>query len=217
MRIILIPGLGYDHQIFQNLDLTGFEVEYLNWIEPKKGEKIHEYSQRLFSNVKKSTEKTILIGHSLGGIVSQEIASVHQIEKIILLSSIKSRKELSLWFKLVKPLRLDIFFTKGICVKTIKFWGKSHGFETDSEKELFKNMIGKQSNNYLQWALRELSSWKGVKITNQTEIIHIHGTNDKTLPYKLVYKPDFTIENGSHICVFKKADEITELIKNVVK
>ena len=217
MKIVMIPGLGYDCRIFDNLNLSPFNVQCLNWIEPKDGEKIHDYSQRLFSKVEDHYEKTILIGHSLGGIVSQEIASVNQIEKIILISSIKSRKELPLSFKLVKPLLLDKFFTKEICIKTVDFWGKSHGFESKSEKDLFKSMVGKQTNFYLQWALRELSSWNAPKTLTKTDIIHIHGTKDKTLPYKLVKKPDFTIENGSHICIIKKAETISRLIKNALQ
>jgi len=213
MRILLIPGLGYDCRIFDNLELSNFSVEKLHWIAPKPKEKLHDYSQRLFATSTSSSEKTILIGHSLGGIVAQEIASVHSIEKIILISSIKSRKELSLSFKLIKPFRFDIFFTKQISIKTVKFWGKSHGFETLEEKELFKSMVGKHSNRYLQWALRSLSSWYEPKNLSQTEIIHIHGTDDKTLPYKLVEKPDYTIKNGTHICVLKKAEEVSRLIK----
>ncbi|MBC8756447.1 alpha/beta hydrolase [Kordia sp. YSTF-M3] len=216
MKIILIPGLAFDCRIFENLDLSGYEVEHLNWIEPKTNEKIHEYSQRLFSKIEPSSEKVTLIGHSLGGIVSQEIASAHNIEKVILISSIQSRKELPFSFKLVKPLRLDVFFTKGLCVKTVRFWGKGHGFETENEQNLFKSMVGNQTNRYLQWALRELSTWHEPTIPAETEIIHIHGTNDKTLPYKLVKKTDFTIENGTHICVLKRAAEISALIKNVL-
>lgn len=215
MRIILIPGLGYDDRIFHNLDLAGFEIEYLNWIEPLKNEHIHEYSQRLFATAKPSSQKTILIGHSLGGVVSQEIASVNQIEKIILISSITSRKELPFTFKIVKPLRLDLFFTKGICTKSIKFWGKSHGFNAETT-ELFKSMIGKQTNSYLQWAFRALSSWAAPKIPTTTKIIRIHGTNDKTLPYKLISKPDLIIKKGSHICVINEADKISEFIKNTL-
>jgi len=216
MRIILIPGLGYDCRIFENLDLTSYEFEYLNWIEPKTKETINDYAQRLFSNASKSSKKTILIGHSLGGIISQEIASVHPIEKIILISSIKSRKELPLSFKIIKPLRLDKFFTKEISIKTVNFWGKNHGFETNEEKDLFKSMVGKHSNNYLQWALRALSSWQESKILSKTETIHIHGANDKTLPYRLVKQPNFTIENGSHICVLKRSEEISKLIHNSI-
>ncbi|WP_430412642.1 alpha/beta fold hydrolase [Kordia sp.] len=216
MRIILIPGLGYDDRIFHNLNLSEFEIEYLNWIEPLANEHIHDYAQRLFATAKPSSEKTILIGHSLGGIISQEIASIQPIEKIILVSSIKSRKELPLSFKIVKPLRLDRFFTKGICVKSIRFWGKSHGFNAETTK-LFKSMIGKQTNSYLQWAFRVLSSWNEPNVPTSTKIVRIHGTNDKTLPYKLVRKPDLSIENGSHICVITEAEKISEFIKKSIQ
>ncbi len=216
MKLILIPGLGYDCRIFDNLNLSEFNVECLNWIAPKPNEKIHDYSQRLFSENTNSNEKIILIGHSLGGIVSQEIASVHNIEKIILISSIKSRKELPLSFKLVKPFGLAKLFTKEISIKTIKFWGKSHGFETKDEKELFKSMVSKQTNMYLQWALKALSSWHEPIIAHQTAIVHIHGTKDKTLPYTLVKNPDFTIDGGSHICVLKNAERISGLIMNEI-
>lgn len=216
MRIVFIPGLGYTNRIFENLELSSFTIEYLNWIEPKTNEKINQYALRLFSTIKRSSEKTILIGHSLGGIVSQEIASAHQIEKIILLSSIKSRKELPLYFKLTQPLRLHKLFTRALCLKTVRYWGKGHGFETESEKELFKSMVGKQTNGYLQWALAALSTWHEPKVPSQTEIVQIHGTNDRTLPYRLVSAPDFTIENGTHICVHKKGEMISELIKKIV-
>lgn len=217
MKIVLIPGLGYDSRIFDNLNLSNFKVQYLNWIEPKTNEKIHDYSKRLYSDVDNSSEDIILIGHSLGGIVSQEIASVNQIKKIILISSIKSRKELPLSFKLVRPLMLDKFFTKQITIKTLRFWGKGHGFDNETDKNLFRSMVGKQTNVYLQWALRELSSWHEPKIKSETKIVHIHGTNDKTLPYKLVNNPDFTVDNGSHICVLKKSEEVSEMIKTILQ
>lgn len=216
MRIILIPGLGYDDRIFHKLNLADYEVEYLNWIEPLKNEHIHDYAQRLFATITTSSKKTILIGHSLGGIVSQEIASVQPIEKIILVSSIQSRKELPLSFKIVKPLHVDRFFTKEICIQSIKFWGKSHGFDTETTN-LFKSMLKKQTNSYLQWALKALSSWKEPVVPSSTEIIRIHGTNDKTLPYKLISKPDLIIENGSHICVINEAEKISEFIKNTIQ
>lgn len=216
MRLILVPGLGYDDRIFHNLNLDNYKIEYLNWIEPQKNEHIHDYSKRMFDTVNISTEKTILIGHSLGGIVSQEIASVHQIEKIILISSIRSRKELPFSFKIVKPLGLYKFFTKQICIKSLPFWAKQHGFNEETKK-LFKSMIRKQTNSYLQWALKALSSWKEPIIPDTTNIIRIHGTNDKTLPYKLIHKPDVTIKNGSHICVIDEAEKISDFIKRTIQ
>lgn len=217
MRIVFIPGLGYNHRIFENLKLPGFTIEYLNWIEPKENEKLHQYAQRLFSRIQKSSEQLVLIGHSLGGMVSQEIASVHQIEKVILISSIKSRKELPLYFKITKPLRLHKLFTRELCLRTVRYWGNGHGFETENEIELFKSMVGKQSNSYLQWALGELSTWHEPKVPSQTAIVQIHGTNDRTLPYRLVHEPTFTIKKGTHICVHKKSEMISEFIKKVLE
>ncbi|MFK7904813.1 MAG: alpha/beta fold hydrolase [Chitinophagales bacterium] len=212
MKVFLIPGLGYNHQIFENLDLSVFDTAYINWIEPEPNEKIHEYSKRIFRQVENTDEEITLIGHSLGGIVAQEIASVRKIDRIILISSIKSRKEMPLSFKMVRPFHLDKLFTKERSIKTVKFWGKSHGFQTIKEKELFKSMVGKQTNKYLQWALRELSSWQEPNIPRATKLIQIHGTNDKTFPIQLVHKPDFVIDEGSHILVYKRAAEISELI-----
>jgi len=217
LRIILIPGLGYDCRIFENLELSDFDTECLNWIEPKPNEKINEYSQRIFNQIDNADKKTILIGHSLGGIVAQEIASVNRIDLIILISSIKSRREMPRSIRMVKPFYLYKLFTKKSSINTVKFWGKKHGFVTKKEKELFKSMVGKQTNRYLQWALRELSLWQEPKIPNSTKIMQIHGTNDKTFPIKLIDNPDVVVENGSHIFVYKQAKKATELISERIK
>lgn len=211
-NITFIPGLGYDYRIFENLVIPDAHTEYLAWIEPQCGESLHAYAQRMYAQINNKEEPLTLIGHSLGGMVAQEIASVQPIRQIILISSIKSRSEMSFSFKMVRPLRLEKLFTKEISIQTVKYWGSGHGFETDTEKELFKSMVGKQSNTYLQWALRELSSWQEPAIPDTTDLIHIHGTNDKTFPISLIKDPDVVIEKGSHIVVYKQAEVVSEFI-----
>ena len=142
----------------------------------------------------------------------KRLQALKKIKRIILISSIKSRKELPLSFKSIGRLHLDKIITKELCIKTFKFWGKNHGFKTISEKELFKSMLEKQTNSYLQWALRELSFWKEPKIPSTTKLIQIHGTKDKTFPFRLIKKPDFVIEDGSHILVHKQAAKISEIL-----
>jgi pimeloyl-ACP methyl ester carboxylesterase len=217
MKIYLIPGLGYDYRIFEKMDLDEFETEYIDWIEPEYGENLHCYSKRLFSGIETDKEKIILIGHSLGGIVAQEIATVKNIDKIILISSIKSRKELPFHFRIIKPFFIYKLFTKTLILKTFKIWAKSHGFETRKEKELFKSMISGQSNKYLNWALKELSSWKTSKISFKTQIFQIHGNKDKTFPIVLINEPDFTVENGGHFMVYKQSQKISKILVNEIK
>lgn len=217
MKIYLIPGLGYDCRIFEKLDFKDLDIDCIKWIEPKLDENIHNYAKRLFSKLDDEKDEIILIGHSLGGIVSQEISTVKRIKKIILISSIKSSKEMPFFFRIVSPLKIYKLFTKEISIKTIKFWGKGHGFESAEEQELFKSMVGSQSNKYLQWALKELSTWKSPKIPTHTKLFQIHGTKDKNFPIKLIDKPNIVIKDAGHIVLYKQAKIMTEILLEEIK
>lgn len=215
MKVYFIPGLGFDHRIFKNISLDNVDVEYLDWIEPVKNESIADYANRLSKGIDKK-DRTIILGHSLGGIIAQEMAEILPVDKIILISSIKSRKEMPFQFRVVKPLFIHKLFSKELTAKTIKYWGKSHDYETIEEQNLVADMVNKQSNHYLQWALRQLSIWKHpnaeTNIDTDTEIIQIHGDLDKTFPIKLIRQPFKEIKNTGHFMVFKKAEIISEII-----
>jgi len=101
MKIYILPGLGYDDQIFQNLELSNFQVIKVNWIEPESmKESIALYAKRLFESHVEKDERRILIGHSFGGMMAQEIAEIFKIEKIILVSSLRHSDRMPSVFKL---------------------------------------------------------------------------------------------------------------------
>ncbi len=218
MRIILIPGLGYDTRIFGQLDLSGYAVEHLQWIEPKPKETIQDYARRWYATLPTSTEKTVLIGHSMGGVLSQEIAGLYPIEQVILVSSLKARRELPYYLRLIQPLRLEKLFTKKGWIATVKIRGAAKGHSSKADKALVASMLNQQSNSYLQWALKTLSAWQGPPpfLLPHTKRIHLHGNADQTLPYKFIHQPDYTIEGGSHICVLKKAAPISTIIRSLL-
>ena len=213
MKIYLIPGLGYDDRIFAKLDFDGHQVECLNWIEPQANEPIQAYAERMLAPAANEEDKVVLIGHSFGGIIAQEWVATRNVDKVILVSSIKSRSELPLYFKLVAPLKMHRVFTKEICIKTVKYWGKAHGFVKHTDQELFKSMLQRQSNSYLQWALENLSTWAPPATKGETPIFQIHGTHDKTFPLKLINTPDVTVEQGNHIMLYKRHQEISDIIR----
>ncbi len=216
MKIFLLPGLGFDYRIFGNLDLSHLDIEYLEWIEPEDKETFSNYAERLSVRVEDNSEKLILIGHSLGGMLCQEISVIKNIEKIILISSIKSRKELPFHFRIVHPFYLHKLFTKKSTINTLKYWGKKHDYESSEEQELFKDMIGNQSDKYLQWALSELSKWQSPIIPAHTDIFQIHGNQDKTFPIKLIDKPNITVENAGHFMIYKQPKKINEILLKII-
>ena len=215
--IYLIPGLGYNHRIFEKLDFGDQKSSCLQWIDPKQNETIQAYALRLAEPILEAEEPVVLIGHSFGGIIAQEIAAQIPIQKVILLGSIKSKDELPLQFKMVKWFRLWNFFTKKMTLQSVKYWGPDHGFETDEEIALFKDMIGSCPEPFLKWALKKLVYWQGIKLPKETELIQIHGTLDKTFPFREIKNPSAIIEAGSHIFLYKRPEKLMTILNQFVK
>jgi pimeloyl-ACP methyl ester carboxylesterase len=212
MKIYFIPGLGFDHRVFRNLRLADLDARYIDWIEPvNKSEDIGSYAARMANEIEEEPGGVVLVGHSFAGILCQEIACIKQTKIIILISSVKSRKELPGHFKKIVPLGMDRFFSKFLVMSTFKFWGAYQGYRSQEERELFRDMISKQSDSYLQWALRRLSSWD-TPSSSLIPIIQIHGDRDKTFPVKFIDDPTHTVKNGDHFMVYKQGDVISEIL-----
>ena len=107
-----------------------------------------------------------------------------------------------LHFKIVQPLRIYKLFTKELTIKTIKFWGKFHDYKTPHEQDLVKDMVNKHSNNYLKWALKQLSIWSGKPFETNTIIFQIHGALDKTFPINLIEGPNRILKEAGHFMVY---------------
>ena len=206
-----IPGLGFDHRIFGGLNLQNGEIHHLNWIDPLPKEPIGNYAKRMAEQISHDPQCCILIGHSFGGIMAQEIAAHLPIKKIILVSSIKSEKEKPTNFKMAAPLGFHYLFTKKTTLNTFGFWGKHFGYNTEELQILFKEMIARQSDAYLQWALFQLSKWQGPGEL-KVPIHHLHGSHDKTFPFKLIGSPVEKVKGGTHMMIYSRADEISRLI-----
>ncbi len=213
-NVYYIPGLAFDKRIFQHIKLQADNVFYLEYIEPNKNEDILDYAKRMIEGLEFDPKEIhILVGHSFGGVLAQEISRIKKVDLIVLISSIKKRAELPWHFKIVAPLKIHRLFRKFPSVSTLPLWGPFHDYETKEERELVKSMINKQSNHYLRWALKSLSLWENHSDPSTYSLIHIHGKKDKTLLYNTLAKPIVTFDEGGHFLVFKKGKEISEIIK----
>lgn len=209
--IYILSGLGADERVFKNLDLDYFNVIHLNWIQPKFNESIDSYSARISDNIKH--ENPIVLGLSFGGIVAIEIARQIQTEKIILISSVKSKNELPPLFKLIGKLKLNrvlpISFLKYVNFITYWFFGI-----TESEyKLLLKQIIKETDINYLKWSIDQILNWKNIDIIEN--IYHIHGNNDRIFPIKYIQNNQEVVDGG-HFMILDKPKEIEVFLKEIV-
>lgn len=211
LKLYCIPGLAFDHRIFSRLNLEELKPVYLDWIEPDKQESFHEYALRFSEQIDQGAD-VVLIGHSMGGMLAQEIASIIPVKQIILISSLRKRSENPIYFKLVYPLRLHLLAFRRAITLSLPIWGSFHDYVSRKEKELLEDMIMGYSRNYLQWALKQLSLWKAPELTGTTKIIRLHGDKDRTLPFRKIKSTDYLIKDGGHFMVYRKSPEISEII-----
>lgn len=210
-KIYILSGLGADERVFQLLDFSGMEVVFIKWIRPEKDEKIEAYAKRLCSQI--TTEKPILIGLSFGGMMAIEISKIIPAEKIILLSSVKTKDEVPLYIKLLGKLGLHkvvpIWFLKH--ANLIANW--AFGLITVFEKRLLKLILLEMDAKYVRWAIHQVFTWQN-EIVPQN-LTHIHGTADRIFPIQNV-NADYEIDNGGHFMVLNKHKEVSKIIRELL-
>jgi pimeloyl-ACP methyl ester carboxylesterase len=213
-NIYLFPGQGSDKRLFTKIKFDNrFTVHHISYPTPKKGIKLKEFTYQISKQIDTSNAY-IFIGVSLGGMICSELTDILHPQKTIIISSAKCRKELPIRYKFQKYIP----FYKLIPAKVVYFGAKIFQpiIEPDRnlEKETFKSMLYAKSPEYLKRTADMIINWN--KCSFSDKIIHIHGTNDHTLPIKHI-KADYIIKNGSHMMALTKGDEINELILQILK
>lgn len=208
-KVYFISGLGADERAFSRLDLAGITPHFIQWKIPIANETLEAYATRLAEEI--TEPDPILVGLSFGGVVAIEIAKQRTVKKIILISSIKTRKEMPLVLKLSASLGLHKLIPISLMAKPNLLVHYFFGVRKHQNvKQLLDELLLNSDTTYTKWSIHQLLNWK-----NETlfpNMIHIHGTRDKVFPIKNV-KPDYTIEGGSHFMVWTKAKEVSEILQ----
>ncbi len=210
--IYCISGLGADEKVFTNLELNGHDLRHIPWLRPKKKETIVGYASRMREQISESP--AILLGVSFGGMIGIEIAKQIQLEKLIIVSSIKNAKELPSWMKYVGQLQLNKFLP----IRSYKFIEKIDndrlGVSNEEERKMVQAYRRAADRVYMNWAVNEVLNWKNDWLPEN--IVHIHGDKDKIFPIKKI-AASHVVKNGTHLMIFNRGKEISEFIRNELK
>jgi len=211
-HIYIFSGLGADEKAFQQLDLDAYQVTHIQWIKPADDESIEAYAGRLIEQV--ITSKPVLMGLSFGGLMAIEVSKHISTEKIVLISSVKTKKEIPLPYRIMGKIGLQKIFPLQLLKRPNAVTNFIFGAHTKEDKELLKPMIENTDMHFLKWAMDKVATWKNG--FNPGNITHIHGTADKVLPYRNV-KCDYTIDEGGHMMVLNRAVEVNEILHSILK
>ena len=209
--IYCISGLGADERAFSKLTIAGYNLKVIPWLEPGKTETIENYARRMRATIE--TENPFLMGLSFGGMICIEIAKQIHVEKIIMISSIKTSGELPFWLKTVARLRLDKFFPLRTNKLIEPIQNKMLGITDAEDKKMVANYRRNANQKYIKWAVNQAINWKND--WQPPEIYHIHGESDNLFPIKNI-KADFTIKNAGHFMIMNRAVEVSDIINHIL-
>ncbi|TWR31271.1 alpha/beta hydrolase [Mucilaginibacter pallidiroseus] len=213
-KVFMIPGLGADSRLCKNIILpNGFECILIEWLEPLQTDSLETYSKAIVKQYVIKNED-ILIGVSLGGILSVEIAKQLHISKLILISSIKTDSEAPLYFQFFRNLPVYKVIPGGLINHLGVLIKPMFGKMLPNDLALFKSMLSNSSPVFMKWAMSAVLQWRNSTIP--PNLYHIIGDKDLVFPHKNIVNPTAVIKGGTHIMVFDRADEINALLADIL-
>lgn len=213
-KVFLISGLGADTRLYNNIDIPeNSETIPVDWLEPHQTDTLETYAQKIIYQYDIRPGSTV-IGTSLGGMLTIEIAKKVRLKKAILISSIKTINEIPHYFSIFKILPIYNLLPARMLTKLGFLIKPLIGRLNENDTWLFNDMLKKNSPVFMRWALSAVLKWDNLIIP--VNVHHIHGDKDRIFPVK--YIRDATIVNGgSHVMVFNRAKEINKWLKPILK
>lgn len=214
MNIYFLSGLGADERVFKKIILPdGYNAIHLKWIENLPNEELNSYCKR-FSKLINTEKPFMLAGLSFGGIVALELSRIIKPEKIILLSSIKSRNEMSPMLKLIDFLKIGQLAPEKIYKSVNIFIDWLFGLKEQEARNLFYEIINDSNAKFNKWCAIKVLTWNSkIEFKN---ITHIHGDADNMFPIKYL-KADYIINGGGHFAIHSNAEKVNQALADCLK
>ncbi len=212
--IYLIPGQGSDYRIYKYFKFQNYDTVHIHYIIHGKDETMKSYAYKLAAQID-TTIRYSIIGVSLGGMLAVEMSEFLHPEEVIIISSAENRNELPFRYRFMKKVPLNKLFG-GNFLKTLAPLAQII-VEPDSknERKTCKAMLKSKNKIFMKRSVDMIINWD--RKSNNTDIIHIHGDNDHTIPIRNIKHPDFIVKNGSHMMTLTKGKVLKEIVKSYLK
>lgn len=142
-----------------------------------------------------------------------EVAKLIDTEKIILIASAKTQREIPFYYRLAGRCGLHrlllIQFLKR--ANTITYW--FFGTRNVEERKMLKGILLRTDAVFLKWAIGTIVRWKNR--VQHPNLKHVHGTADRILPFRYV-RCDVKVKGGGHLMIVNKSEELAWIIRTLL-
>ena len=203
-KVYLISGLGADSRLFKYQYQLDYDFHKIEWIRAERGESLAAYAKRLSAGIDES-EPYSIVGCSMGGIIAIEMRKFLNPEKVVLISSLKTKHEKSWMSKFANTFKL-YYLLSGYVFKWASIWRRMFFGKLEAEEEkLFDSMLRDSDPFFMKWGLHRIITWDNEE--EFSNVVHIHGDEDSVFPIGNI-KNSIQIAKGSHLMIITQAEEV---------
>jgi pimeloyl-ACP methyl ester carboxylesterase len=208
-EIYLVSGLGADERVFEYLDLQPYKKTCLKWISAQEDETLEHYAARLCEQIK--VKNPVLIGVSFGGMVAVEIGKLISTEKIVLISSAKTKEDIPLHYRVMGAVNFNKLMPMGRLKDLYGIIAWLFGVSNKKERQLLEDILNSTDERFVHWAINHIINWENETLLPNAVLIH--GTADRLLSSST---PDYSIDDGGHFMIVNRCKEISAIIHGIL-
>lgn len=204
----LIPGMGADNRLFKHFHLPNGKVHHLDWIPHRGSKNLCDYASLMAERI--TTDNNVIIGSSMGGMVTVEISKLINPMGAVLVSAPTGRHEFPQILKNINALRLHRALTPKQVLRVSKLADLFMGFKTPEQRAMFYDMLRGNGEEFLHFSVGAVLEWQNTT-PPPIPFIQIIGTQDRLFKQSKIPKA-IMIEGSGHFTAFEKGKEVSEII-----
>jgi pimeloyl-ACP methyl ester carboxylesterase len=214
ITIYLFPGQGADHRLFSKFCFDpDYRVVHIKYPEPRQNETVRSYAEAVADQIDPKG-RYVFVGVSLGGMICADVATMMNPEKVILISSARCRKELPLLYRFQSKIPINRMLPGKWLQWGAQFIQPLWEPDCENARDTFLSMQKAKTPEYYKRTIDMIINWDREKPLDSA--IHIHGTDDRTLPIRLL-SPDYVVDGGSHLMTLTRGEDVCKLVSEAMK
>ncbi|MGC1473943.1 MAG: alpha/beta hydrolase [Psychroserpens sp.] len=213
IHVYLMPGMAANPTIFEYIELpkNQFEIHWLEWMMPLKGESLELYAKRMINKIEH--DNIVLLGVSFGGILVQEMSKYMSLRKLFVVSSVKSKHELPKRMKVMRYTKAYKLLPTALVANIDVLAKYAFGDTITKRIELYKKYLSVSDKDYLDWSIENVIEWD--QDQPNEDAIYIHGDKDVVFPNSCRGNC-IVIKGGTHIMVINKYKWFNENLPKLI-
>lgn len=196
--IYILPGMGADKTMYRDQWQSLENCTFLNWPSYNGEESLAAVAERMVNDAGIS-DGSVVVGHSLGGMVGCEIAQLRTLKGLVLIGSACKKEEVSGLLAKLHPLaaHTPLEFIQAVAAKL---------------PGEFTRMFGRSDPEFIRATCKAIFQWDGLS-ENCIPPKRIHGRHDLVIP--LPSKVERVVDGG-HMIPVSHAAECVAFVRSVL-